>query len=528
MKKIGIVGLAVIFAAFLMIFNSCKKDFEEINTDPNKAGLDKAAPDMLLTNIIESLSDRVHEIFLGEEMGNCWAQHEAKVQYTDEDRYIYRVSVVNNSWSSFYAASGMDAHTLYNYAVEKKLPRYQGIALILKGYIATLVTDLWGPVPYSEAWTGENTLPKYDTQESIYRDVIAKLDEANTLLKVTTGEKIEGDIMYNGDVKKWRKFANSLRLRLLLRMSEKDVAFVTTEMTKMIVTADTLYPIFSDNEDNAQLYYLGSAPNNHPMNENRKTRDDHRVSKTLVDLLWTKSPYVDWRIAIYANYTAKDAQTATPTFDGLPNGLTSSQAASYMGNGIKNTCKVGSYFTQATAPGMLMSYAELQFILAEAALKGYITGMGVTEAEAYYKGGIWGSYRQFGENLLLAFENSFCDANHPMPAGLTADDLAQDFYVNETFGWDPDPAIAMEKIATQKWVASFDQGLQSWIEWRRTGYPVLVAGAENMNNDKVPQRFPYPTDEYARNPSNLEAGKTLLGGADNLNTRVWWDVTENN
>ena len=139
MKKIGIVGLAVIFAAFLMIFNSCKKDFEEINTDPNKAGLDKAAPDMLLTNIIESLSDRVHEIFLGEEMGNCWAQHEAKVQYTDEDRYIYRVSIVNNSWSSFYAASGMDANTLYNYAVAKQYKNYQGVALVLKGYIASLV-----------------------------------------------------------------------------------------------------------------------------------------------------------------------------------------------------------------------------------------------------------------------------------------------------------------------------------------------------------------------------------------------------
>lgn len=522
MKKFGIVGLAVIFAAFLMIFNSCKKDFEEINTDPNKAGLDKAAPDMLLTNIIESLSDRVHEIFLGEEMGNCWAQHEAKVQYTDEDRYIYRVSVVNNSWSSFYAASGMDAHTLYNYAVEKKLPRYQGIALILKGYIATLVTDLWGPVPYSEAWTGENTLPKYDTQESIYRDVIAKLDEANTLLKVTTGEKIEGDIMYNGDVKKWRKFANSLRLRLLLRMSEKDVAFVTTEMTKMIVTADTLYPIFSDNEDNAQLYYLGSAPNNHPMNENRKTRDDHRVSKTLTDMLRTNAVYIDWRITIYAEVSGLG------DFNGMQNGLTSSQAASFNGNGIKNTSKVGSYFTQATAPGMLMSYAELQFILAEAALKGYITGMGVTEAEAYYKAGIFGSYNQFGDAFLKRIEEVFFSPTNPMPVGITLDDFAQDFYQNDSWGWDPNPAVAMEKIATQRWVASFDQGLQSWIEWRRTGYPVLVAGAENMNNDKVPQRFPYPTDEYARNPSNLEAGKTLLGGADNLNTRVWWDVTENN
>ena len=107
-------------------------------------------------------------------------------------------------------------------------------------------------------------------------------------------------------------------------------------------------------------------------------------------------------------------------------------------------------------------------------------------------------------------------------------DYLKDFYDNETFGWDPDPAIAMEKIATQRWVASFDLGLQSWIEWRRTGYPLLVAGPENMNNDKVPQRIPYPTDEAARNPTSLNAGISLLGGADNLDTRVWWDVTENN
>ncbi len=515
MKKIGIVGLAVIFAAFLMIFNSCKKDFEEINTDLNNAGLDKASPDMLLTNIIESLSDRVHEIFLGEEMGNCWAQHEAKVQYTDEDRYIYRVSVVNNSWSSFYVASGMDAHTLYNYAVEKQKPHYKGIALILKGYIATLVTDLWGPVPYSEAWTGENTLPKYDTQESIYRDVIAKLDEANTLLR-GAGEDIAGDIMYNGDLLKWQKFANSLRLRLLLRMSDKDVAFVTTEMTKMIVTADTLYPIFSDNEDNAQLNYLGSAPNNHPMNENRKTRDDHRVSKTLTDMLRTNAVYIDWRITIYAEVSGLG------DFNGMQNGLTSSQAASFNGNGIKNTSKVGSYFTQATAPGMLMSYAELQFILAEAALKGYITGMGATEAEVYYKEGIMGSYAQYGNNLVDLVNYYFS------VGATTSDELAEDFYQNDSWGWDPNPAVAMEKIATQRWVASFDQGLQSWIEWRRTGYPLLVAGPENMNNDKVPQRIPYPTDEAARNPTSLNAGISLLGGADNLDTRVWWDVTENN
>jgi len=510
MKKIRIAGIAVTLTAFLFIIGACTKDFESINTDPNNAGLEKAAPGMLLTNAIESMTDRVQEIFLGEEMGNCWAQHEAKCQYTDEDRYIYRTSVVNNSWTSFYAASGMDVQTLYNVAVDRQHENYQGVALVLKGYIATLLTDLWGPVPYTDAWTGAaSTLPAYDSQETIYRDVIAKLETANSLLS-PDGAEIEGDILFDNDIMKWKKFANSLRLRLLLRMSAKDAGFVTTEMSKMVADPTT-YPVFESNDDNAALHYLGSAPNNHPINENRKTRDDHRVSKTLTDIMWTNSPYIDYRICIYAQKSGRN------TFEGMPNGLTSAKALAYNDGGIKNTSKIGTYFMQATLPGMLMSYAELQFILAEAAFKGYIPG-GNTAAETFYYGGIYGSYAQFGDDLVAAVDGY---GYLPME-GATSDSLAADFIANDVFGWDPDHA--MELIGTQRWAASFDQGLQSWIEWRRTGYPVLVPAEDGANNGKIPVRFPYPTDEAARNPSSLSAGIGLLGGADDLNTRVWWDV----
>ncbi|MBK7172849.1 MAG: SusD/RagB family nutrient-binding outer membrane lipoprotein [Bacteroidales bacterium] len=106
--------------------------------------------------------------------------------------------------------------------------------------------------------------------------------------------------------------------------------------------------------------------------------------------------------------------------------------------------------------------------------------------------------------------------------GATTDSLAADFIAKDVFGWDP--AHAMELISTQRWAASFDQGLQSWIEWRRTGYPVLTPAEDGMNDGKIPVRFPYPTDEAARNPTNLSAGVGLLGGADDLNTKVWWDV----
>lgn len=510
MKKIRISGIALILSAFLLIFNSCTTDFETINKDPNAAGLEKASPSMLLTNAIESSTDRVQEIFLGEEMGNCWAQHEAKVQYTDEDRYIYRTSVVNTTWTSFYAANGMDVQALYNVAKLKQHDNYKGVALVMKSYISSVLTDLFGPVPYSQAWTGTaNTLPGYDSQESIYRDIIAKLDTANTIL-TEDGKAIEGDILFDNDIMAWKKFANSLRMRLLLRMSAKDAAFVTAQMTKMAGDA-AKYPIFESNEDNAALMYLGSAPNNHPINENRKTRDDHRVSKTLVDMMWTNATGMDYRIAIYAT------PYAAGKYEGLPNGMTSSQAASYKDNGIKNTCKIGAYFSAATAPGMLMSYAELQFILAEAAFKGYIPG-GNDKAGEYYTAGIYGSYNQFGDDLVAAVDRDHYLASEDW----TADSLAMDFIATEGLQWDA--ANAMELIATQRWAATFDQGLQSWFEWRRTGYPVLTPAVAGMNGGKIPVRVPYPTDEAARNPTSLAAGVTLLGGADDLNTRVWWDV----
>jgi PBP1b-binding outer membrane lipoprotein LpoB len=113
--KIYITALiAVIFVT------ACTEDFEKINSNPNVPGVDQAAPDMLLTNAIESMTDRVHEIFLGHEMGSCWAQHMAKVQYTDEDRYIPRISVINNTWTSFYAASGQDVATIYSVGMARE------------------------------------------------------------------------------------------------------------------------------------------------------------------------------------------------------------------------------------------------------------------------------------------------------------------------------------------------------------------------------------------------------------------------
>ncbi len=518
MKRINIIGITVLFAMILIAMVSCTKDFDEINKDPNNPSTKLAAPEMLLTNAIESLTDRVHEIFLGHEMGSGWVQHMAKVQYTDEDRYRPRLSVINISWTSFYAASGKDVQLIYDVAVERDHKNYQGVALVLRTYISSVITDLFGPVPYTEAWQGEtNTLPKYDSQESIYRDMIAKLETANTLLD-PAGSAIDGDILFNNNITAWKKFANSLKMRLLLRMSGKDAPFVTTEMTKMINNA-AKYPMFTSNADNAALQYLGSFPNNHPINENRKTRDDHRVSKNLIDKLYKDPASPDYRVTLYAELAA-----GTGDYNGIPNGLSSANAAAYDGNGLANTSKIGSFYTQATAPGMLMSFVELKFILAEAALKNYIPG-GATAAKTHYEQGIEASYYQnadyFRTRLKAIWGPTFISWGWDGTSDILKFAL-DDF--NEYGGWAWNATKAMEQIATQKWVAMFDQGLQSWFEWRRTGWPRLTPAAEGFNDGKIPVRVTYPTDEAARNSSQLAKGVTLLGGPDNLNTRVWWDI----
>ena len=512
------IYITVLFAVIFV--TACTDNFEQMNTDPNVPSVEQAAPDMLMTNAIESMTDRVHEIFLGHEMGSCWAQHMAKAQYTDEDRYIPRVSVINNTWTSFYAASGQDINSIYEVGMLRQNDNYMGVALVLKVYVTSVLTDLFGDIPYQEAWsaTAEESIvsPKYDTQESIYRDIIAKLDEANSLLD-DHGDEISGDILFGNDIMAWKKFANSLRIRLLMRMSDRDAALATTEISKIIADPDT-YPIFEGNEDNAALAYLGSAPNNNPINENRKTRDDHRVSANLIDMMYTNADKVDWRVSLYAN------TESSGDYVGMPNGLTSAQAAAFNGNGLANTSKIGSFYATASAPGILMSYAELQLFLAEAAHKGFIPG-GEAAAESYYVEGVEASYYQNHEafsDVLDEEWGSYFTSIGWNPANQTIIEFALlDFW--EFNGMEYDTSNAMELIATQKYLAMFDQGLQSWFEWRRTGYPVLTPAASGANGGKIPVRVYYPSDEAARNPTNLQAAVSNQG-PDDLNTRVWWDV----
>ena len=514
MKRKIIYNFAATLLVLVLFSSGCTKDFKELNTNPNAPTINQAAPNMLLTNAIESMTDRVEEIFLGHEMGECWVQHMAKVQYPTEDQYVPRMTVINNTWNGFYSNSGYDVQTIYNIAVATNNDSYKAIALILKSYITSVLTDEFGDIPYTEAWKGNDPTPilspVYDTQESIYAALIANLTEANTLLSGSAPD-ITGDILYDNSLIKWRKFANSLKLRLLLRRSDR--VDPTADITDMIANPAT-FPVFESNDDNAALNYLGSAPNNHPVNENRKTRDDHRVSNTLIDIMWTNNPNMDYRLPVYALRPA-----AGGWWVGLPNGMATSDALNYLGNGLSKTSKLGTYFTNATCPGVLMTYAEVQFILAEAVERGFLTGAPKT-SEEYYVEGVTGSYYQYADAIVT--ENNAIAALGIDPAW-TIDDFVAD-YLSLYGAWDA--ANPLEKIRTEKWLALFGQGLEAKFEWNRTNTPILVPAIAGQNGGKIPVRAYYPSDEYGRNKTNVEAAVTRQG-KDDLDTRVWWD-TENN
>lgn len=507
--------IAVSFLVLLILGSGCtKNDYDIINTNPNYPSIDEASPDMLLTQAIERLTDIIVWVYSNHDWGNCWIQHMSRVQYTDEDRYIPRISTINGIWFTIYARCGTDLKAINKIALSTQNTAYEAVVLILQAYGYSVLSDLFGAIPYTDALKGAdeepNLSPSYDTQEFVYDAIIADLTKANTLLANTTGS-IDGDILYNNDLSLWRKFANSLKLRLLMRISDRKNP--TSTMTAMLAAPDT-YPIFESNSEQASLQYLGSPPNNNPIANYYRTRDDHRVSKTLIDIMYnTGNPEDDYRVHAYAELAAESGD-----FVGLPNGMLSSDAAAYLGNGLAQTSLIGDFFREDSSPGTLMSYAELLFILAEAAQKGYIPG-GDTKAEEYYVDGITASYYYYGETMVENFAS-----NYGVNPEVYTLEVLLDWFLTDA-GWVYDPAKALEQIATQKWVAMFDQGLQAWFEWRRLNFPVLTPAVSGAINS-VPVRLYYPSDEYSTNSENV-LNAVSLQGEDRLTTRVWWDVSDN-
>jgi hypothetical protein len=481
MKRSSIRIYLFLFLLTAGFTSACDHDFEEVNANPNVP--ETVTPDLLLPHGIESAVDLYWGGSLGMDVGNLYAQHWARIQYTDVDRYIVSQDIIDNSWRDLYIESLADFQRIHTLGQEMANPNYTAISLIMRSWVFSVLTDVYGDIPYSEALQGleARLSPAYDAQQDVYAGMIRELKAASDMI-VVGGAPVSGDILYNGQMLKWKKFANSLSLRLLNRMLDQTDSPVNarTEMERILNDA-AKYPVFTSNDDLAVLKYLAAAPNNNPINQNRISRDDHRISQTIVQKLQDLG---DARLAVYANLPE-----AGGTYKGVPNGLLVSEANAL---GLSRTSKVGTYFTAATAPAILMSWAEVQFIKAEAAYKG-ITAAG--DPAMNYAQGIKASFQQFGLNADATYL-----ATHAYQPG----------------------AAGYQQIMEQKWIALFGQGVEAWTEQRRTGLPLLQAPVASTNNGLIPTRLPYPSSEESLNYPHFKAALDRQGGANTKTMKLWW------
>jgi hypothetical protein len=456
----------------VMVLSSCTKFDDSINIDPNLPT--KASGTQLIANA---------ELFLpglsSSPYGVHYPQHLSNTSFTDNSRY----TTINFNFYNYYTGPLANLEN----AINAELDANQGpisnqiaVAKILKAFFFWQMTDRWGQLPYSQALKGaENFTPVYDSQESIYTELFKLLDEANS--GIVAGN-IKNDIVYGGDITKWKKLGNTIHLLMALRLSKIDATKGSAEFNKAVANG-----IMGANSDNlAYPHLLEQSNENYWYNSfTRLGRNWFALSKPLVDYM---SPLNDPRLPVFGNKNSAGNYVGLEYGKAVPNS-----------NDINNVSLLGSTLRQQNSPVHLVTYAQALFAMAEAAKLGWIAG-GDATAQAHYDQAIQASIGQWTGSTAGA-------ANFLLQPGVAYD-----------------AANAVQQIAYQRWVHLFLNGYESWAEWRRTGYPVLVA-APGANGDRIPRREGYPTQESANNTTNYNAAVASFphGGTDDLNARVWWD-----
>ena len=474
MKKIF---YSILIASALVSNVSCDNNFEEVNTNPN-ASLTTDA-NLLLTSTIVNTQNSIYSTFVGGDMGLCWAQHWSKVQYNDEERYIPRRGVMNGLWDGLYVSVITEANESATLAAEAGNTNLQAAAIIMKANAFQLLTDVYGPIPFTDAISETVTKPTYDSQEVVYDGIIALLDQADALLASGTGTiKPSADKLFAGDVTKWRKLANSLKLKALMRISNK--VSVGADVAALVAAGN----LMSSNADSAQLKYISAQPDANPIYESIVfgSRTEYKVSSVLIAALNATS---DPRKKVFAKVNTGNAYVGN--MPGIEN------PGNYLG-----FSSPGAFYLDPTLPGVLLSYSQVKFLLAEATLKGYLDSGDLNIARGHYFAGIQAN---------LDFNN--------VPFSEASTFIASP---GIDFG---SVSVGLQKIGEQNWLALYGQGIEAWTEWRRTGYPALSPAA-NAAIAQIPSRFYYSTDENSFNQANYQAAVATLSQGDTMLSKVWW------
>ncbi|HEX8330479.1 MAG TPA: SusD/RagB family nutrient-binding outer membrane lipoprotein [Hymenobacter sp.] len=486
MKNLKRLFLLLLAAAGLATAPSCTQGFEEMNINPNQNP--NVIPETLLgpalTDLVKRNMDRAFRI-----TNELMQVHVSRQDNDEFHRYVIQPSEADYMWNGWYTQL-TDFRDMYASATAVKSNTFMGIARICEVWTFSLLTDTFGDVPYSEAIQGRSgqLQPKFDRQEDIYRDLFTKLEEANELLKTNvnlTADQAQLDPLFQGNALKWRKFGNSLYLRLLLRVSNRTEAVANglspqAKLRDLVNTNAANYPLIANNAESAIMRWTGTAPYQSPF-QTYRTADF--VSSSSMSEFFINN-LVEWNDPRLPKW----ATLSNGTYEGIPSGY------------LPNQIPVGKSTYPAalmTEPllGNILNYPEVQLLLAEAALRGWISG----DAKAYYETGATNGITLWG---------------FAVPAA---------FLTNADVKWEPTSTFdtKLDQIHLQKYYALFFTDFQQWFEYRRTGHPVLPLGPGLKNNRQMPARLNYPLYVQSLNQLNYQAA-VADQGPDDLNTKVWW------
>ncbi|MGN6247132.1 MAG: SusD/RagB family nutrient-binding outer membrane lipoprotein [Ginsengibacter sp.] len=479
-----------------IILASCSKELQKVNENPN--ALETPDATTLLSNtIVAEFYNNANVVWT---LGNGYDQYMTYSQsYYDQGT---RYSPITNEpyWTAMYEAA-RDANTLYGIGQQKNNALLQAAALTLRSYAFAQLTELWGDIPFTQALQGAQGIytPKYDKQQTVYTDpalgILPSLRRADSLLKATPNGLLAGDLLYNSNTTSWRKFINALRLRYLLRISSKQDP--SAEMQSIVADG----ALMQSASESATLQLPTLTPYNFvSLTERSGDFAVKYLNSTLYDVF--KSTGDTSRLSAYFDPTAN----ATPgtfsfsNYGGMPLVVDATTDQMHAASNFSHSFTTGA--NAALIKAKIITYAEQEFILSEAALKGYISE-GASAATDYYDNGVTGAFAELG----------------------LSGDIASDYLSHSTVVLDNSSMdAALQQIITQKWIANINNGFEGWIEYRRTGYPDFQTGGDaNLNKGVIPSRFLYPTSEKTINSTNYNTELQSMGGTENTTYKAWWE-----
>jgi hypothetical protein len=479
MKKI----IYIIALVVLTISSSCTKDFEEINTNSNAPK--SVQPSLLLRQVIYNFGENMS--YEGFAAGDLLSQHRTALDFNLFDRHALKSPQLGgNPWPIFYKNLRDNEIILKQARQNTTLKVYEGPALILKAYMAAGLTDLFGDVPYFTAFNGTEgeVTPAYDSQQNIYLNENGILDNLDkgilAIQNYTDVIPLQGDILYNGNLQSWVRFAKSLQIKYLLRISAK--VDVSAKLQALYAEGNFI----TSNSQNAIFNFTNTAPNSFRLSQLRVGDfNNYVMSETMEDILKSLN---DTRIS---KFFRPFSNSTSMQYNGLLNGVNSAGTSIV----LANYSLAGTVFREdsSSLDANFLTAWEVQFLLAEAAEKGLI----VADGQTLYENGV-----------VLAFQYW----NTALPAT----------YLTGSAAYNALGSTPLRQIITQKWIANIINGYEGWVEYRRTGFPELRTISASLNNNLIPVRMPYPAEEEALNRTNYKVAATATND-NSINFPVWWD-----